>query len=479
MRFVPTASVEPGMVVGRDIVTKKTAAMVKKGVVLMNDHIQYLETHGYLGVYISDALSEDIQVKSAISDALMRESIDAIAGEDVDAIIAASTKMVTELMNDDEMSLDLIDLRSYDDYTYHHSLNVALYSVAIGKQMGLLPDKLNHLSLAALAHDLGKMHIPAELLNKPGKISDEEYELIKSHPQLSIDVLTRSNTVSAVVKQAILLHHENENGSGYPLHKQGDEIPLLAKIIHAADVFDALTSRRPYKEPYAPAAAFEYLKGGCDILFDRKVVEAMLHIIPAYPPGTDVKLSDGRDAIVVGHSGDVLRPKVKITYDGQIIDLMHPINRSIVIVDSSLAKSSEESRVTALNEKRNHATAKPRIIVVDDMMVSILQTKMALGEDFEILQAQSGLDALDLLKNKPSPDLFIIDIEMPNMDGHSLARTLHNKGYDAPIIFLTARADKETVMKCIAIGATDYIVKPALPVYLRERVNIALNIERE
>lgn len=480
MRFIPVNAIQPGMILARDIICKKTDAMLRKGVVITESHIQYLTGHGYIGAYISDRVSEDIVIRDVISDALFQAGVEAVENENIGHIINVSTGIVNEILQQDTVTVDMMDLRSFDDYTYHHSVNVAVYCTAVGKKMGLSRQELGNLSQAALCHDLGKSRIPADILNKPGKLTDEEYEIIKTHPQKSVDVLNEQGNVSAIIKQAVLLHHENENGSGYPLHKLGHEIPLFAKILHAADVYDALTSRRPYKEPYAPADAFEYLKGGCDILFDSKVVDAMLQVVPAYPPGIDVKLSNGLEAIVFAHTSDALRPKVKLKMGNLVVDLSSPENAGIMIVESGIMPSDYVGEIDLLNDTRNIAPAtREKILIVDDQVMSQMQTRKALGEAYEVALAKNGLEALEMIAKNP-PNLLIVDIDMPVMDGFSFVSTLHMRNIkNIPIIFLTGKADRDTVEQCIRLGASDYVVKPARPVYLQERVAIALQKVRE
>lgn len=481
MRFIPTHALQPGMIVARDIISRKNAAMLKKGMVISLDHITYLMGHGYMGVYISDSVSDDIHIEETISKETFTEGLEAVADGNIDKMVNVSASIVKEVMSRDSVTVDLLDLRSFDDYTYHHSVNVAVYATVVGRKMGLTEAEIDILSQASICHDLGKMRIPEKILNKPGKLTDAEYKIIKSHPQKSVEILEKNPEISAVVKQAVLLHHENENGSGYPKHKLGSELPLIVKILHAVDVYDALTSKRPYKEPYSPAEAFEYLKGGCDILFNREVVEAMMEAIPAYPPGIDVTLSDGREGIVIEHTVDAMRPRIKVFVDGRIIDLSAPENAGLRIVSCGLMTFDLVSGVESLNEDRNKARAvKKKVMVVDDMVMSAKQTVIALGDDYEIITCLTGLEAMNYVSAHGCPDLLVVDIEMPNINGFALVKSIKNKGFtDVPVIFLTGRADKETVLKCIKLGAKDYIVKPALPVYLRERVAKALGISAE
>ena len=484
MRYIPIEAISAGMILGRDIIgdNTETAAMLVKGTTLTEDYVEYLKSRGYSGVYISDRISEDIVVNEAISDDLFRSGIEAVRNENIGHIINVSTNIVNEIMTKDQINVDLIDLRSFDDYTFHHSVNVAVFAVIVGKKLGLNGQDISYLSQAAICHDLGKMSIPEEILNKPGKLTDEEYDIIKTHPQKSMEILGKSRSVSSVVKQAVYFHHENENGSGYPLQRTGDKIPILAKIIHAVDVYDALTSKRPYKDPYAPADAFEYLKGGRDILFDRMVVDAMLQTLPAYPPGIDVKLSDGIEAIVYEHTSDALRPKVKIKSTGEIIDLTAPEYSDIIIVESGIMPSDYVGEIDLLNELKNFKPLKGKetILLVDDVMINLLHIRQMLDDEYNVWMAKSGVEAIEYIAEHGWPDLMIVDIEMPAMDGYTLVKQLKRLGMkDTPFIFLSGKGDRETVMKCFSLGANDYIVKPATTVYLRERVAVALDKVRD
>lgn len=169
------------------------------------------------------------------------------------------------------VSLDMTDLRTYDDYTYAHSVNVAVICCVIGVGMELSESELTQLATAALLHDLGKLSIPPEILNKPGRLTQEEYQIMKSHATLSYELIRERWDIPANVKTAVLYHHENVDGSGYPQGIDASQQSLFIRILHVADVYDALVSKRPYKEPYSPYEASEYLMGACGIMFDKKL----------------------------------------------------------------------------------------------------------------------------------------------------------------------------------------------------------------
>ncbi len=483
MRFVAVDELKPGMKLGRKIINQKRTSMLEKGVELTETNISRLKTNGYLGAYIADPFSEDIEIQETIKEKTIEAGLDAIAEANVGSIVDVASMLVKDISELDQISVDMLDLRSYDDYTYHHSVNVAVYACAVATRMGLPEEQIQELAVAALCHDLGKSKIDAEIINKKERLTDEEFEEIKKHPQYGYDMLYDNSMISALVRQAVICHHENENGSGYPNQKMGDEIPLYAKIIHAVDVYDALTSRRPYKEPYAPVDALEYMIGGVDILFDRQVVEVMQTVIPAYPPGMDVGLSNGERAVVIAHTSQALRPRIKIYETGKEVDLSTDLYyRMVFITQSGILMQESTEGVEVLNEDRTEAKEAPKtILVVDDSSVSLSQTKAALQDDYEVITLESGLACLNYIRSKGEPDLLIMDIDMPVMDGVTAVENLRKEDHeDLKIIFLTAIANKDVVMRCNKTNAKDYILKPVNPIYLRERVRFALdkNLDR-
>jgi len=482
MRFVSTPNLKPGMLLGKDIVSTSLSFMLKKGVTLTPEYISYLSGKGYLGAYIADPGSADVEVVEPISFKTLENGVKAVEKMDIGELMASARQIVEDISRLKSLSIDLLDLRSFDDYTFRHSVNVAVYAVAVATYMDFNEEDLTRIALAGICHDLGKQKIPIEIINKPGALSDAEFALIKKHPVFSFEMLQSHAEISSVVRQAVLCHHENENGSGYPNGKDGRELPLMAKILHAVDVYDALISRRPYKNPYSPAEAFEYLMGGKHILFNEAVVDAMRMVIPTYPTATDVKLSTGETAVVVAHTSDPLRPVVRSLSSGLDLDLTRDENRDIFIVSGGYSSPEFSGKVDKLNEGRSSVKEKKiEIMLVDDSPMALQSTTAALSDDrFHIVSLQSGIASVNYISAKGAPDLIIMDIEMPMLDGVTTVKRIREMGYtDLPIIFLTSDKSRETVLKCIQVQAKDYIIKPVRPVYLRERVEIALDASYE
>ena len=322
MRYINIEKVESGMVLAKEVFDDDGRVLLAANTILTKEYIIRLSIRGYQGVYIEDELSRGIQIDEVISIERRNEGAKAVKEGNIDSLKSIAKDIVSQLLEKDKsISLDIKDLRTYDNYTYKHSVNVAVISTIIGIYLSYDEESLYELCLAALMHDIGKTKIDPVIINKPGRLSMMEYRIVQEHARYSYDILDENYLISARTKQAVLHHHENEDGTGYPDRLVGDEIPPYAKIIHVADVYDALTSKRPYKKPYALSEAIEYLMGGSNVLFDRKAVEAFLEAVPVYAKGIDVLMTNGERAIVVSNTSNPLRPIVRLVDSGKDIDL--------------------------------------------------------------------------------------------------------------------------------------------------------------
>ena len=334
MRYLPVNKLRPGMVIAKGILDSKNNVLLNEGVRLTNDYIKRIETRGIIGAYIFDELTKGIIVQAVISNELRGKAIKSIREFDIESTINVSKSIVDQLLSDDNMVMDLVDLRTFDDYTFRHSVNVAILSTIIAIGLNFKYDELAEICMSALLHDIGKLEIPAEILNKPDKLTDEEYEIIKGHPSIAYNLVKDRWDISATTKIGMLLHHENVDGSGYPYGLKGPKIHRYARIIHVADVYDALSSNRPYKKAYSPADSIEFIMGSCGTLFDRDIVEIFMGYVPLYPKGATVLLSNGKKAIVAENfKFNTMRPKVILEESGNELDLAYdPDCRSITII---------------------------------------------------------------------------------------------------------------------------------------------------
>jgi len=228
--------------------------------------------------------------------------------------------------------LHISDLKHFDEYTYHHSLSVAMLSMVTGRELGMDNDTLFRLGRSAMLHDIGKQLIPIGLLNKKEKLTEDEFNLIKAHPMLGADSLRRTEVGDKELWDSIMHHHEKVNGKGYPSQLAGDDIPLFAKIISVADVYDAVTSYRSYRMPMLPSKAYQTIYDDIGVSFDYHVVKAFFANLEMYPVNTVVELSDERLGIVVETDSRLrLRPVVRVWGSDEIIYLTSPACASIEI----------------------------------------------------------------------------------------------------------------------------------------------------
>lgn len=230
-----------------------------------------------------------------------------------------------------ELLNEILDVKEVDEYLYNHSLNVAVISNLIGKWLGLGEEDLEILILSGLIHDIGKLKVNQAVLNKPGRLTESEFIEMKKHPSYSHKMLIDMGYKDNKILKAVTFHHEKEDGTGYPLGLSGNEIPIHAKILAIADIFDAMTSNRVYKERVSPFKVLEMFQNQTFGKLDYNIVMTFIKRFSEYYVGSEVILSNNQKAkIIYLNSFEITKPLL-VTTDGTFIDISK--NRSIQIID--------------------------------------------------------------------------------------------------------------------------------------------------
>lgn len=264
-------------------------------------------------------------------DAVMSMFTEARMGRamDIDNVQLLVEEISNSILRHPHALISLSRLKTSDEYTYMHSVAVCALMVALAKRMGMPDDQVREAGVAGLMHDIGKMLIAPAVLNKPGRLTRGEYEIMKAHPELGVKILMKTQPVAASVIDVCLHHHEKVDGSGYPHGLKGDQISIFARMGAVCDVYDAITSDRPYKKGWGVAHSIREMaswKGH----FDDVVFQSFVKTVGIYPIGTLVRLESGRLGVVVEQGqASLLTPKVKVfmsartgkTFAAQVIDL--------------------------------------------------------------------------------------------------------------------------------------------------------------
>ena len=248
-------------------------------------------------------------------------------------IMEVQEKMIPsmkELLNDFKLSTLLLNLQNKDDYTLFHCISVGVLSTLMGKWLHLSDQEMDMLAVAGTLHDVGKLKIPDEILSKPGKLTHDEFELVKQHTVFGYEMIDGSPGASSNEALAALEHHEKVDGRGYPRRLVGNEISVFGKIVGIADVFQAMVSKRPYHNSLPIYQVLDQMHDGAFGKFDAHFVTLFITKIMENLVGETVKLTNGEVGVIIMiNTLDPMRPLIKI--DKEFIDLSK--NYSINIVD--------------------------------------------------------------------------------------------------------------------------------------------------
>jgi len=342
--IIDISEVKQGMVLNRDIENKdRGTILLASGTVLNRKNILNLMNLGIkqIDVYEDKRNKNNFYIVDdenfiLTHDVLINKTKDMLNGVKygkkliVNEVSDILDDMIDEVVRINNILARIRQIKDDNDYNFRHSVNVCMLATMLGKWLGYSGSELKQLSLAGLFHDIGKTKISDDIINKPDKLTEKEYEIVKKHSIHGYNILKETVGISKNIALGALQHHEREDGSGYPLGFKSDKIHEFAKIIAVCDIFDAMTSNRVYKVKESPFSVAELIAKDSFGKLDPKVSTVFLNNISKFYIGNIVKLSTGEiGEIVYVHNQMPTRPLVKV--EDKYIDLL--TNYEIHIID--------------------------------------------------------------------------------------------------------------------------------------------------
>lgn len=332
MRRVSLDGAQTGVTVARTIYSLDGIVLLTAGTELTRERKEKLLNIGITELYIDDRLSEGIavpelvreeivadvksQVKMLMTSPSIKVSVD---GKRVAEIVE---RLISDILQNDDIIVSLSDIRSIDEYTFSHSVNVCIMSVVTGIGLGVKGDNLRDLGVGSLMHDIGKTMIDNSILQKPASLTCLEFDEVRKHTVYGYEILKNSRDLTQTACSIALSHHERLDGSGYPYSLKGNEIDIPSRIVAVADVYDALTTNKAYRAKMMPHDVLDYILSLGNKHFDKNILDAFVRHIAYYPVGTAVVLNSGEKGLVSRYNQYYPnRPVIRIVMDedGQML----------------------------------------------------------------------------------------------------------------------------------------------------------------
>lgn len=362
-KFVSTRALKQGMMIDQAIVDRTGRILIARKTILDDFLIDALLKMKITGIYIREGeespeipsnieIAPEIQmtieklkvpdrskvtlsesVKKRVTEGIRYLYSDTSSPNLLDTASTVTSSLVNSIMENDAVALNIDTLKVSDEYTFQHSVDVATISILIAKECNMPESDIKKIGMTGLLHDLGKSMIPNELLNKAGKLTEEEFAIMKKHSLFGYQLLKEKPDIPSEVLLGVLQHHEKLNGKGYPLGLTAQQISPYAKILTIADIYDALVTERPYKKAFSPHDAIEMIMAMTDEL-DITFMRSFLSIIILYPVDSIVTLSNGEPAkVLLNNPQYPLRPKVIGLQTGNIYDLSNDIKCASLLIE--------------------------------------------------------------------------------------------------------------------------------------------------
>lgn len=363
--FVRTELLQSGMKIDQSIVNSSKRMLLARGTVLDDYLIEAIKKLGITGLYISDETKDDkicnheeeLKVSKEASRKIeqlrvsdrsrvtLTESVKQRISEGVaylysntdsksftDIIKNITNELMKAINQNNALAVDISLLKVSDEYTFKHSVDVATMAMIIAKTQGMSRTEIYEVGISGLLHDIGKSKIDNAILNKQGRLTDDEFDIMKRHTTLGYDVLKNHNELNITIKLSALQHHEKINGSGYPFGLHEARITPYAKILSVADIYDALITERSYKKAFSQRDAVEILMTMTEEL-DINAMRSFMRSVILYPVDCIVALSNGEYARVVeNHEENILRPKVVGLKTGRVYELAYDLQCANIVI---------------------------------------------------------------------------------------------------------------------------------------------------
>ncbi len=361
-KYISTRALRSGMIIDQAIVDKTGRILIARKTTLDEFLIDALQKMGIPGVYTREGeeepeetadnappeVKEKIEklkvadrarvnlsesVKKRVTEGVKYLYSDTASPDLTNTAAKVTGNLLDSIMENDAVALNIDALKVSDEYTFKHSVDVATISMLIAKKSGFSETEIERIGMAGLLHDLGKSKIPNEVLNKAGKLTEEEFGIMKKHSLFGYQILKEKKDIPQDVLLGVLQHHEKINGKGYPMGVSADQLSPYARILAIADIYDALVTERPYKKAFAQQDAIEMIMAMTDEL-DITFMRSFLAIMILYPVDSVVTLSNGERAKVVKNNPQYpLRPKVVGLKTGVVYDLSDDIKCASLIIE--------------------------------------------------------------------------------------------------------------------------------------------------
>lgn len=346
MRLEFMNRVKDGEILGKSIFSGDGSILLRAGVKLNRNYIKKLEQLGVSYVYIEDFRLDDVVAEDEELFKLKRYTLKSMAKmsknlynnneRGINETLKIAEELISYIIDMRDVSCNIYDIHTYDNYTYIHSLDTGVMATFMGVNAKRFNEyEIKQLGIGALLHDIGKIKINHNIIDKKGKLTEDEYIEIQKHPTYGKEILFKNPRISEQAIEIVAQHHEKVNGEGYPKGLKNNEICIMGKIVSICDVYSAVRANRAYRKAMRPNDCYELILAGSGTSFDINMVNIFKKSFSIYPLGCCVRLSNGNEGYVIRQNiGFPNRPVIRVLYDsitkGTVypfeIDLMKELN---------------------------------------------------------------------------------------------------------------------------------------------------------